>query len=166
MTVIKYFNVAIFTAAVVYVTLGPPTSASAAWSRAPASECVPIDFNSGADLKVGLGQMISDDEQVIVCPLQERDGLQRDDLTTFNVYVNDASSTEQVYLQVCRRPYTGSTYACGAIETTGIGAQPGDVTWGLSDLDMSEWQTVGGTAYLYVGFGGPDNSYRGYYAEV
>lgn len=161
----KNVLVAVSTAVVVSGALYSGIEAKAAWVRANPSFCSPGDSSVvvGSSFR---GSGAGDDS--VVCPLLESDGLQRDDLTTFNVYVSDSDTAGEVSARVCRAFWTGGVTSCGFREATGDGATPGTVTWDINDLDMSAWNATGGTAYLLVtantsGIGVP--GYFGYYAS-
>ncbi len=144
-----------------------PSSAQAgkAWLRVNASSCVRgVDGqNQGWDYSDGVSGWSSRDA---ICPYQDQNELQRDDLEKFNVYLHDDHSSGEAEVQLCRRSFNAGSGSCGAARGTGdsfVGYKSIGITSGLSD---SAWQNTNGVAYVYLSHSGPGGfQYRGYYAE-
>jgi hypothetical protein len=135
------------------------------WFRAGASMCQQQTDYQSQDFDENTYDAGAFAAGIVTCPLYERAGLYRGDLSTFNAYLFDGSASSQATVTLCRRGYTGSSATCGAATGTGVG-NTGPVTLGFAALDESAWGNSTGFAYAHVvlpaGFG---HSFAGYLAQ-
>lgn len=144
--------------------LSPSVSQAADWFRAGATMCTqtsgynPSDFTDDGYHENGFLNGAS-----MICPLYEREGLNRVGLDEIKVFARDASNTSDVTVQLCRRSYTGAAATCGAVSSSGD-AYVGNVSFDQTNLDTFPWFFSSGFAYFDISLGN-QSSFRGYYIK-
>ena len=126
---------------------------AAEWFRGGGSLCMPTNaYNSPVPVANGWRGSGGIGGGQFVCPLYERDGLHRNQLSDVHMWVTDNDPADSMQAQLCRRAHDSSSGFC-----TGV-ASSGDSFTGLFrfgiDSVWSGWSTwrssTGGMAYLYV----------------
>jgi hypothetical protein len=85
-----------------------------------------------------------------ICPLLEQNGLQRSELTTFLVYLEDGVASASANVQLCRQSYDFSGGSCGGAYSSG-GAYIGSRAVDLDVLDETAWTASAfGSAYVLL----------------
>lgn len=147
-----------------FLSLSPSVSHAADWFRAGATMCTPNDGymagNSAGDAYKESGFLNS---ASLTCPLYEREGLSRLSLDEIKVFAHDASHSQDVAVQLCRRSYTGAAATCGAASSSGDG-YVGSVSFDQTQLDTVPWFFSAGFAYFDI-FLGNQSAFRGYYIK-
>jgi hypothetical protein len=144
---------------VLVLSIGWVNSAGAAYLRGTASLCTPTDFTAALDhIPADAGLQ---GEGNILCPYVEFDDFDKMDVVTLNVYVEDGDSGDNALAGACWADFSGTSYDCGSLSTTGAAANTGLYT--LS-VDVSTWDTLTGHAYIFISLP-TDSTLEGYYAS-
>lgn len=154
-----------------------PTDSNADWFRGAGSLCK----DKSAYIRTRRRNNATEGSSTIsggqlICPLYEREGLQRTQLSSLKLWAHDRDPNDGVEAQLCRRAYDGATATCTPISNSG-NSFTGVFTFGTSGTNSSSWSnwsswtsSNSGFSYIYINLTGSTASSQrsrvyGYYAE-
>lgn len=132
-------------------------TANADWFRGGASLCKEVSPYSTLDRPnnaVESGGLVGGTQ--VICPLYEKDGLRRSELSHVKLWVRDRDATDSVEAQLCRRSYSGGQATCTPMLSSG-NSFTGTYIMGQSGTNSSTWQnwstwtsSNSGFSYIFV----------------